>query len=156
MQLTTWQFEEGRFPTSVLEGVVSIIDKYLVAPGPAVVGASAQSDAEATVFCIGLGGTRVVTDDDGSVGELDEVWHAVGRVVCIWCDEGRRGPSPAFVRRKANLDASALAASQEPSVAEFYQTSVAATAEDVYRCASIPEDAAAVVASYRCREAAKR
>ena len=148
LKLAGRQFQEGGFPTAVLEDVVGIIDKDFLAPSPAFVGASAQTDTKASVFGIRLGRAGIVAYDDGAVGELDEVGHAVGRVVGIRGDEGRRGPRPALIGGEADLDAAALAASQEPSVAQFNHSRIPTAAEDGNRVAGIPKDAAAVVAGY--------
>ena len=80
--------------------------------------------------------------------ELDEVGHTVGCVVGIGGDEGGRGPRPALVGGEADLDAAALAACQQSSVAQFYHARIPAAAENGDRRARIPEDAAPVVARY--------
>ena len=54
LEFTAWQFEEGRFPATVFESVVGIIDKYFFAPCLTVIGASAQADAKASVLGIRL------------------------------------------------------------------------------------------------------
>ena len=81
LNLSTWQLQKGRFPTTVLENVVRIIDKYLVRPSLAVIGTASDANAKVSVFRIRLRGTGIVTNDDSSVGKLNEVGHAVWRVV---------------------------------------------------------------------------
>ena len=148
LQLTTWQLEEGWFPAAVLEGVVGIIDEDLVGPCLAARGASPETYAEASVFGIGSGGTRIVGYEDGAVGKLNEVGHAVGGVVGVGGDEPRLCPALALIAGKAYFDASALAACHQATVGELDESSVAASIEDGDWNSGIPVNAAAVVAGY--------
>ena len=147
LKLAGRQFQHGGFPTTVLEGVVRIVDKYLVAPGLAVVGAAAQAYAEVPLRGIGRGGAWVVGYDDGAVGELYEVGHAVGHAGRVGGNDGGRGPRSAFVRREADLDAAAFAAGQQPMVLQLNEPGIAAAAEDGDGGACIPVDATACVAA---------
>ena len=72
LNLSTWQLQKGRFPTTVLENVVRIIDKYLVRPSLAVIGTASNANAKVSVFRIRLRGTGIVTNDDCAVGKLDK------------------------------------------------------------------------------------
>ena len=98
LQLAVGQFEEGWLPAAVLEGIVGIIYKYLVAPCFTVVSASAQTDAKMSVLCIRGGWSWIVANDNGAVGELDEIWDAVWRIVAVWCNEFGCCPTLSFIR----------------------------------------------------------